>query len=72
MKRAIGPTQYIKCQDCDKRIMVALAKKGICPACRVGMILDVRISDKSATTEPLTSKPQKNRRGESAGFLVDR
>jgi hypothetical protein len=31
--------------------MIALAKKGICPACRVGMIIDIRISEKSATTE---------------------
>jgi len=53
MKRTIRP-QYIRCQDCGKRIMVTLAKKGICPACRVanqGTIIDIRISEKSATTE---------------------
>ena len=54
MKRAIRPPQYVKCEDCGKRIMVRLAKKGICPACRVahqGTIIDIRISKKSATAD---------------------
>jgi hypothetical protein len=54
VKHAKRPPQYIICQDCGKRIMVALAKKGICPACHVaeqGLIIDIRISDKSTGKE---------------------
>jgi hypothetical protein len=53
MKRATRPP-HVKCNDCGQRIIVTLAKKGICPACRVayqGLIIDIRISDKSTTAE---------------------
>jgi Zn finger protein HypA/HybF involved in hydrogenase expression len=54
VKRASRSPQYVTCQDCGKRIMVALAKKGICPACHVaeqGLIIDIRISEKSKGKE---------------------
>jgi hypothetical protein len=42
------------CQDCGKRIIAALAQKGICLACHVaehGLIIDIRIFGKSTSTE---------------------
>jgi hypothetical protein len=47
MKRVAKLVQYVACQDCGKRIMATLAKKGICPACHVanhGPVTDVHIS----------------------------
>jgi len=49
MKRATRSLQYIKCHACGKRVITGLAKKGICPSCRVGLVMKIHISDRSET-----------------------
>lgn len=55
MKRIKKSPQYVTCRDCGKRIILTLAKKGVCPACHVAEwghpILDVRISGKAVEKE---------------------
>jgi len=60
MKRATRPLQ-VKCEDCGQRIIVTLAKEGVCPACRIahqGSIVDIRIRKTTTAGNDRITCPQ--------------